>query len=273
MHWAIDPEDRPFGPSVAPIGGQAPICAALFSNNMSEGTANNIAVVSWLFLAMGGYDRRFALPYPRDFLARVQMIGKVDFAFSASAGVDMPNPGATKKERDDYLLSHSALAGQNVAKILAEYQKQSSESLRQGEVVRGWSPGGSQAPSPPNTPAPQVDLTLVEIAGGKKQLGIEVEFEVEGSMGLWGGFPCPTPERPGEMGSRGGGGTGGPAGGRGPGKVWGGRQETRIMRKRTRISCRGLLLKPSSPLKAKTLWSVSWITRTPTPQPRSPCTT
>ena len=268
MHWAIDPEDRPFGPLAAPIGGQAPICAALLSNPMSDGTANTIAVVSWLFLAMGGYDRRFALPYPRDFLARVQMIGKVRFAFSANAGVDMPNPGATKKERDDYLLSHSALAGENVAKILAEYQKQSSESLRQGEVVRGWSPGGSQAPSPPNTPAPQVDLTLVEIAGGEKQLPVIPVIEVEGSMGLCGGVPLPHTGAAGRNGQqRRGGGTGGPAGGRGPGKVWGGRQETRIMRKRTRSSCRGSLLKPSSPLKAKTLWRVSWITRTPTPQP------
>ena len=193
MPWAIDPKDRPFGPSVAPIGGQAPICAALLSNPMSDGTANTIAVVSWLFLAMEGYDRRFALPYPRDFLTRVQMIGEVRFAWSANAGVDMPNPGATKKERDDYLLSHSALAGQNVAKLLAEYQKQSSESLRQGEVVRGWSPGGSQAPSPPNTPAPQVDLTLVDIAGGEEQLPAipAAWIEVKGSMGLWGGSLAP----------------------------------------------------------------------------------
>ena len=224
MPWAIDPKNRPFGPSVAPIGGQAPICAALLSNPMSDGTANTIAVVSWLFLAMEGYDRRFALPYPRDFLTRVQMIGEVRFAWSANAGVDMPNPGATKKERDDYLLSHSALAGQNVAKLLAEYQKQSSESLRQGEVVRGWSPGGSQAPSPPNTPAPQVDLTLVDIAGGEEQLPAipATWIEVKGSMGLWGGSLAPHRSGREKWAAEAGGGTGGPAGGRGPGKVWGG---------------------------------------------------
>ena len=189
MHWAIDEEDRPFRPCAAQIGGQAPICGAQLSNPMSDGTANTIAVVSWLFLAMGGYDRRFGIPYPSDFLARVQMVGKVKFHFTADVGVDMPNPGASKKERDDYLLRNSALDGQNVQTILDEYQKHSRDSLKKGEVVRGWSPGeplDSQAPSPPNTAAPQVDLTLVEIVGGEKQLPQISMLEVEGSMGLWG---------------------------------------------------------------------------------------
>ena len=77
MHWAINPEDRPFAPRAPQSGGQAPICAAQFNNPMVDETANTIAVVSWLFLAMRGYDRRFALPYPRDFIARLQMIGRV----------------------------------------------------------------------------------------------------------------------------------------------------------------------------------------------------
>ena len=75
----------------------------------------------------GGYDKRFVLSYPRDFLTRVQMVSRVSFAFTPNAGVGMVNPGGTRQERDDFLLAHVARAG-TVREINVEMDKMSAES-------------------------------------------------------------------------------------------------------------------------------------------------
>ena len=92
VNWAILPETRPGSAAATAAGGQAPVCAVHLISPMEPGTADNIAVVSWLFRALGGYDKRFALSFPNDFLARVQMVGTLSFACSPASGVDIPPP-------------------------------------------------------------------------------------------------------------------------------------------------------------------------------------
>ena len=184
VNWAILPETRPGRAAATAAGGQAPVCAVHLSNPMEEGTADNIAVVSWLFRAIGGYDKRFALSFPNDFLARVQMVGTLSFACSPASGVDIPSPGRSQLERDRFRLL--LVKQEGTVSEMRDIKRMSDESLSNGIFLRNGT-DGSQAPSRSSASiysGGAVDLVLHEVAGGLPQLP---EISDTGPREMWGG--------------------------------------------------------------------------------------
>ena len=186
VNWAILPETRPGSAAATAAGGQAPVCAVHLINPMEPGTADNIAVVSWLFRAIGGYDKRFALSFPGDFLTRVRMVGTVLFTYSPASGKDIPFPARSRLERDSFRARFVA----TVSQIMENIKRMSHDSLKIGSFVRNDT-DGSQAPSRSTGQSSAssysggaVNLVLQDVAGGLSQ---PPEISDTGPREMWGG--------------------------------------------------------------------------------------
>ena len=74
-------------------GGDSIIGATLLEFS-DDGTRGTIAMCSWLFLGIRGYDKRFEFGYEPDMLWRLSAVGRVARELRANVvGSDIPNPG------------------------------------------------------------------------------------------------------------------------------------------------------------------------------------
>ena len=102
-----------------------------------DGTRGTIAMCSWLFLGIRGYDRRFEFGFEPDMLWRLSAVGKVAREMRANVvGSDIPNPGDSIKERDDFKARFTSKSGQHVGPLINDYTQLAGKEHDAGKILR-----------------------------------------------------------------------------------------------------------------------------------------